>query len=403
MRTILLIDMDAYFASVEQQCNPALRGKPIGVIGSARRTVITTSSYEARAFGVKTGMNVYEARKLCPGLILVVGNNHKYTFTCQQLSQIYQAYTPLVEIYSVDEAFMDVTDTHHLFGGVLSIGQTIRTAIRERFGITATIGISHNKLLAKLASDLSKPDGLRWIHHDEVAEVLETLSPDELWGIGKRTAMRLSLMGIETCGQLGRASVSLLRSHFGIVGERLKAMGLGLDDSPVTTEQGETKSVGHSMTLPRDICDMDDIAAYLLKLSEMVGRRARKHALSGTVVTLTVRYKSFETFSKQKRLKTPASDTHIIHMTALDILNSLRLKEAVRLLGVTLSCLVQDTGQMYMFEALEKRNNLLRCVDRINDRYGESTLSWGMYMALEKDNGVISPAWRPSGVHRTEV
>lgn len=403
MRTILLIDMDAYFASVEQQCNPSLRGKPIGVIGSAKRTVITTSSYEARAYGVKTGMNVYEARKLCPNLILVVGNNHKYTYTCRQLAQIYQAYTPEVEIYSIDEAFIDVTHTHHLFGGPLEIAKTIRKVIKERFGITATAGISHNKLLAKLAADISKPDGLRWIRPEEAAGVLETLSPDELWGIGKRTAMKLKMMGIETCGQLGMASVSLLRSHFGILGERLKAMGLGIDSSPVTQENGETKSIGHSMTLPRDIFDMDDIAAYLLKLSEMVGRRARKHCLFGSVVKATVRYKSFETFSKQKRLKTFTNDTHIIYLTALEIIKGIRLKEAVRLLGVSLSSLIHDNGQMYVFEELEKRKNLLNSVDRINNRYGESTLAWGMYMALEQDSGVISPAWRPSGVHRTEV
>ncbi|RME65287.1 MAG: DNA polymerase IV, partial [Nitrospirae bacterium] len=185
-RQILLIDMDAFFASVEQQCNPALRGRPIAVIGSGKRTVVTTASYEARARGVKTGMNLYEAKRACPELVVVVGNNHKYTHTCAKLKEIYLRYTPDVEVYSVDEAFLDVTTTAHLFGGPLQIGKRIKATIKKTFGINATVGIGPNKLIAKLAADLSKPDGLRWIKKEEVSEVLEGLPVEELWGIGRR-------------------------------------------------------------------------------------------------------------------------------------------------------------------------------------------------------------------------
>ncbi len=395
--------MDSYFASVEQKSNPALRGKPIGVIGSAERTVITTASYEARAYGVKTGMSKHEAIKLCPEIILVVGNNRKYTYTCAMLAETYRKYTPIIEVYSIDESFLDITDTHHLFGGPLNIGWEIKREIKKRFGINATAGISHNKLLAKLAADISKPDGLRWITPDEVQPVLKDLAPDELWGIGKNIAKTLSTIGIKTCGQLGEASVTMLRSRFGIIGERLKAMGLGVDTSPVTTDMDRAKSVGHSMTLPRDIMNINEIEAYILKLSEMVGRRARKHRLLGSVITVTIRYKSFKTFSRQKKIKTFTNDPHIIYYAAMEIIKSLRLKDAIRLLGVSISGLVDDTGQIPIFKEHHRRALLLEAMDNINNRYGESTLSWALYTTQKTRTAVISPAWRPSGVHRTEV
>jgi DNA polymerase-4 len=316
---------------------------------------------------------------------------------------LYQRYTPLVEVYSIDEAFLDITDTAHLFGEPLEIGEAIKKAIQSRFGIHATIGVSYNKLMAKLASDISKPNGLRWIKSEEAPKLLESLPPGELCGIGKRTAERLDQMGIKTCGDLGRASASLLRNRFGVIGLRLKAMGLGIDHSPVSPEMEETKSVGHSMTLPRDVFHMDDVAAYLLRLSEMVGSRARRYRLLGSVVTVVVRYKNFETFSKQKKIKTFTNDTHVIYATAMKIIHAMKLRQAVRLLGVSLSSIIKDHGQMYVIGELEKRNKLLQTIDHINRRFGDSTVSWAMYASLDKDAGVISPAWRPSGVHRTNV
>lgn len=176
--------MDAFFASVEQQANPKLRGKPIAVIGSGSRTVITTRSYEARAYGVKTGMNVYEAKKLCPDLILVVGDNEKYAYTCSELSVIYSKYTPDVEVYSIDEAFLDITTTQHLFGGPEAIGFAIKHEVKDQFGINCTVGIAPNILMAKLASDIAKPDGLRWIKVEDAGPLLNNLPVQELWELG---------------------------------------------------------------------------------------------------------------------------------------------------------------------------------------------------------------------------
>lgn len=398
LKIILCIDMDAFFASVEQKTHPGLKGKPIAVIGSGKRTVITTASYEARKFGVKTGMNTWEAKKACPHLILVIGNNEKYTYICIELSKIYSRFTPDVEIYSIDEVFLDITTTHHLFGGPEEIGKSIKKAVRDRFGINCTVGIGPNILLAKLASDLGKPDGLKWIKPEDIGNILEELPVKELWGIGSKTAEKLSLLGIRTCGELGKTPASLLRSKFGIYGEALKTMGMGICNRPVQTNPEDAKSIGHSMTLPKDIYERKEIKAYLLLLSEMVGRRARRHGYMGRTISLVIRYPDFETFSKQTTISDFTNDTHAIYKEALKILNDIRLKDKVRLLGVSLSNLLHDPHQLSLIAEERKRKSILQAMDSVNDKYGEFKLTWGSYFIQEREAGVISPSWRPSGV-----
>lgn len=396
--------MDAFFASVEQQANPRLRGKPVAVIGSGGRTVVTTRSYEARAFGVKTGMNIYEARKLCPHLILVVGDNEKYTHTCRELSVLYNRYTPDIEIYSIDEAFLDVTTTHHLFGGPVAIGASIKKEVKDQFGINCTVGIAPNILMAKLASDIAKPDGLKWIKPEETETVLKDLPVGELWGIGSATTERLEQFGIRTCGELGKAPVSLLRNKFGIMGETLKHMGLGRCDRPLIVREGNPKSIGHSMTLPEDISDREAITSELLKLSSMVGRRARTYGFAGKKITLTVRYADFKTFTKQAALQAYSNGTHEIYHAARDILDSIRLADKVRLLGVSLSELLQDNGgQLALFHDDAKEKSILKAVDRLNDKFGDFTVTWASYLKTMEPPGVISPAWRPSGVRHIDI
>ncbi|MEE8185188.1 MAG: DNA polymerase IV, partial [Thermodesulfobacteriota bacterium] len=247
-RTIMHIDMNAFFASVEQRCNPALRGRAIAVIGSAKRTVVTTASYEARRYGVKTGMNRYEAERVCPGLIFVIGDNRKYIDTSIRILDILKEFSPMLEVYSIDEAFIDITGSIGLFGPPRLIAKTIKKRIKEGFGLTCSIGIAPNKLLAKLASNMEKPDGLVKIEEGDIPGLLEDLPVGDLWGIGRKLTIYLKEMGVETCGQLGRCPVSLLRRRFGIIGERMRFMGRGVDDSPVIPigEEEEAKSVGHS-------------------------------------------------------------------------------------------------------------------------------------------------------------
>jgi len=404
-RIIVCVDMDAFFASVEQRDSPALRGKPIAVTGRGERTVVTTSSYEARAFGVKTGMTVYEAKRLCPEIILVTGNNEKYAAICTRLEEICLRFTPDIEIYSIDEVFLDITGSHHLFGGPEQLARAVKTTVKGELGITCTVGMGPNVLIAKLASDLAKPDGLRWIDETEVPMVLEALPVKKLWGVGSHTEEKLAHLGISTCGQLGRAALPVLTKRFGINGERLKAMGCGTLERPLEITALEPKSIGHSITLPKDIWKREELTSCLLRLSERVGRRARRYGHKGRRITLTVRYADFKTFTKQATLPVFTNDTGEIYRCAVSILDGIRLRNSVRLLGVSLSSLGKEGEQMSLFGEAdrEKKAAAMKAVDTVNDKFGEDTVTFGSTIGQEKDHRVISPAWRPSGVRKSDV
>lgn len=404
-RTILHIDMNAFFASVEQQANPALLGRPIAVTGSSSRTVITTASYEARACGVKTGMTVGEARRACPDIILVVANNRKYTYTSSRIMAMLGEFTPLVEVFSIDEAFLDVTGSLRLFGGAERIASLIKARIRDAFGLTCSIGIAPNKLLAKLASEMKKPDGLTIIRPEEVARVLDTVPIKELCGIGRQTERILTLYGIRTCGDLGRFPIDILRKKFGVVGDKLHLMGRGIDESPVVPaeEAPEVKSVGHSMTLERDIEAREAILRYLLQLAEMVGRRARRHRVEGKTVTLTIRYADFSTFSRQASGLAFTNRSDLIFKEAVDILDGITLTQPVRLLGVRLSNLRHNGEQLPLFTDERKKALSTAAMDDVNNRFGEFMVTYGSLVGEASESGVISPAWRPAGVRNVDV
>lgn len=409
-RIIMHIDMNAFFASIEQQNNPDLRGKPIAVIGSAKRTVITTSSYEARAFGVRTGMNTWEARQKCPHLIFVVGDNRKYTWTSRGIVKLMLQYTPLVEVFSIDEAFLDVTGSTGLFGSAQRIAYLLKAEIRHHFGITCSIGIAPNKLLAKLASDMKKPDGLTVIGPEDVSAVLEKIPAGDLCGIGRKTVRQLALYGISTCGDLGRFPVGILRKRFGVIGEQLSRMGRGIDDSPVIPAEDaeDVKSVGHSMTLERDIEDRGEILRFLLQLSEMVGRRARRYRVWGKTVTLSIRYADFDTWTgRQETLGDFINLSGDIYRAAVTILDTLTLLQPVRLLGVRLSNLRHASSQLPLFPEERKKAMLADAMDEVNDRYGDFSVTFASLLDSEKAQGkgshVISPAWRPQGIRFVDV
>ena len=403
-KNILCVDMDAFFASVEQQVNPDLKGKPIAVTGAGIRTIITTSSYEAREFGVKTGMTPHEAKKLCPNIIFVIGDNRRYAEICARLEKICERFTPDIETYSIDEIFLDLTGSHHLFGGPEELARTIKKIVKEELGINCTVGIGPNILIAKLASDLAKPDGLKWIDKGMVPSVLQSLPVKKLWGIGPHTEEKLRAMGISTCGELGAAPLSLLTKKFGILGGQLKGMGNGILDRSLESATRDPKSIGHSRTFEKDIWRREEIAPQLLRLSEMVGRRARRYGYKGRKVTLTVRYADFKTFTKQTTLDTYTNDTGEIYRTALSILDGIRLLKSIRLLGVSLSSFGND-GQLALFEKSDRkeRDALLRAMDTVNNKFGEYKITWASTVNQEKSHGVISPAWRPSGVRKSDV
>lgn len=406
MKTIMHIDMNAFFAAVEQQSNPVLRGRPIAVTGNEQRSIVLTASYPARTCGVKTGMTRGEALARCPQLTLVPANNRLYTHVSTQIMLLLQDYTPILEVFSIDEAFLDLSGSLRLFGGAERIAYLIKSRIKARFGLTCSIGIAPNKLLAKLASEQHKPDGLTVFRPEEVPALLEKMPIQELCGIGRRLGRQLQGLGIFTCGQLGRYPLVALRKKYGVVGDRLHAMARGLDPSPVIGEEASVpiKSVGHSRTLREDINDRQAICAFLLQLAEMVGRRARRHQVSGRVITLTLRYADFSTLNRQQVQADYLEGSEEIYRASVRILDSLTLEQPVRLLGIRLSSLRFKTGQLPLFAEARRQYLLTEARDRINDRFGEFTvMSASLLEQPGKGSQVISPAWRPQGVRNVVV
>jgi len=381
-RLILHIDMDAFFISVEERDNPSLRGRSAAVCGSLSRSVVTSANYEARPYGIRAGMSVQEAKRRCPQLILVEGNHSKYTETAARIFSILKEYTPLVEVASIDEAYLDITQSVLLFQSPLLIGQSIKDKILENEELTCSIGVAPNKLLAKLGSRLKKPDGLVVIRKEEVEETLKELPVSKLHGIGPKLGDALNSLGIFTCGQLGKFQVSVLTKRFGVIGEKLHEMGLGLDDNPVVPfdEEEDAKSISHSVTLEEDTSDPNILRKVLLQLSERVSRRMRKEGFYGRRIAITVRYSDFFTFSKQKTYSKWINSGNEIFQQALDIFKSIPHPKPIRLLGVGVSVLKKEWCQLDLFERKDKKENLLKAMDRVNERFGDWTLTWaGLY------------------------
>ena len=381
-RLILHIDMDAFFISVEQRDDPSLRGKPAAVCGSLSRSVVTSATYEARPYGIRAGMSTQEAKRRCPRLILVKGDHSKYTATSARIFSILKGYTPLVEVASIDEAYLDITQSLLLFQSPLQIAQSIKDQIRESEHLTCSIGVAPNKLLAKLGSGLRKPDGLTIIEKNDIGKTLEDLPVSSLFGIGPKLAEMLNSIGIFTCGQLGRFPVPVLSKRFGVIGERLHEMGLGLDDSPVVPfDEGEdAKSISHSVTLEEDTSNPNILRKVLLQLSERVSRRMRREGFYGKRIALTVRYSDFFTFSKQRTLSKWINSGNEIFQYAFETFKSISHPKPIRLLGVGMSLLKKEWCQLDLFEKRGKKDNLLKAMDQVNERFGDWTLTWaGLY------------------------
>jgi DNA polymerase-4 len=401
-RIILHVDMDAFFASVEQARRAELRGRPIIVTGAGERTVIMTASYEARAFGIRTGMTVPEAFRHCPFLIRVPADNQVYAKACGEIVSILRKYTPEIQVYSIDEAFLDLTASLSLFGGAEAIAREIKRRILKQLGLTCSIGIAPNKRLAKLASGLVKPNGLTILPPRIIPHLLEETPIEELCGIGGKLKMKLNRIGIRTCGELGRAPISILRSMFGVWGEHLSAMGRGEDPGEVIPEEvaPDPKSIGHTMTLERDIDDRTSIEIFLLQLSEKVGRRLRRGGWAGRVATLTLRDRDFTTHSHQRRLVSPVWESLRVFREIKEIFLDVSLRQPVRLVGVGVGDLVKREDQPSLFPEIDRRERLYKSIDSVNDRHGEYSLTWGTLLERHDHRGVISPAWRPDGIRR---
>jgi len=394
-RIILHIDMNAFFASVEQQADPTLKGKPVIVgTGLELRGVVSTSSYEARHYGVKSGMPLREALKLCPHAILIPVDPPKYESVSKRVMDIFFRYTPLVEVFSVDEAFLDVTGSLRLFGSVENIVDKIKRDIKKELGVTCSSGLGPNKLLAKLASGMDKPDGFARIMEEDVPLLSKKLPTSELCGIGPGLTKSLKALNIITMKDLAECDETILVERFGIMGRKLHLMGLGEDPSPVLPyfHYEDAKSMGHSTTFKEDICDIMLIKSRLLWLSEKVGRRLRKVRMRGKKVTIVVRYSDFTTVSKGRSILQFINDGYQIYRCGLEIMKSLLIpKRDVRLIGVSVSRLVKGIYEPDLFEDFEKQERLLNAIDRINDRFGEFTIKRAFLLGKNVRRRLFNP------------
>lgn len=295
---ILCMDMDAFFASVEQAANPNLRGKPIAVIGARERTVVVTCSYEARALGVRTGMSKYEALKVCPSVQLVCTTNRIYTHVSTEIIKYLKTITPNVEVYSIDEAFLEIDEKEQ---NPISVAHMIKSHVKRTFNVTCSIGVGTNKLVAKMASGVNKPDGFYMVSADEAMEFMDSFELGKIWGgIGRKLSSKFRNMGIFSTADIRQLGEERLCEMFGINGSRIFRMAHGLYSDGVEHNDGPVKSIGHSMTMPHNLKTREEAAGYLLQLSEMVSARARKNGYSGKTLHVVIRDAEMQNVGKRR-------------------------------------------------------------------------------------------------------
>ena len=345
--------MDAFFASVEQLDNPDLRGKPVAVGGSGERSVVAAASYEARKFGVRSAMPSVIAKRLCPSLIFVRHNFARYTEVSASIHEIFREYTDLIEPLSIDEAFLDVTKDKKNIGSATVIAKKIRNEIKSRTGLTASAGVSVNKFLAKIASDINKPDGLFIIKPEDAEKFIESLAVEKFYGIGKVTAQKMHKLGIHTGADLKRWDLVSLVRNFGKSGVFFYDIVRGIDDRPVEPDQ-ERKSVGTELTYGKDLISRFEIIAELYKLEKELMERLEHAETTGRTITLKVKFSDFRQITRSKTLQNYIRDFVTLHKEISEIRKSLKLEGTrIRLLGLSVSNLETDDceeRQLYLFE-----------------------------------------------------
>lgn len=382
MRGILHIDMDAFYASVEVLDNPALAGKPVIVGGTPEgRGVVAAASYEARRFGVHSALSAWQAVRLCPHGVFIRPRFNRYSEISRQFFKIFHEFTPLVEAISIDEAFLDVTGCERLFGSSESIGRTIKKRIRDEIGLTASVGVAPNKFLAKLASDLKKPDGFVIITAENAAATLAPLDVGKIWGVGKVTRQRLELLGIKTIGDLQNSPPGVLEHHLGSYAHTLRELAFGLDNRPVLSG-GESKSIGAETTFARDISEAAELRKQLLALVDEVAKRLRDDGMRARTVNLKARYEDFTTVTRALTLPAPTALTKEIRAAAIELLEKKlgRAGRPLRLIGVSVSNLERpEEGQADLFEDEHrvKSEKLDHLLDSMQDRFGEDKIRRG--------------------------
>ncbi len=379
--TILHVDMDAFYASVEQRDRAELRGRPVIVGGLGSRGVVSAASYEARAFGVHSAMPTATARRLCPQGVFLPVRMKQYALIARQIREILFSFTPLVEPLSLDEAFLDVRGCEGLFGPAPEIARQVKTRIRAETGLIASVGVAPNKFLAKLASDHGKPDGLVLLPADRVEEFLAPLPVGRLWGVGARGEKRLHALGIRTVGQLAALPENVLTSHFGDGGRQLGKLARGQDDRTVVPDR-EAKSISTETTFAQDIDDRHVLRTWLLDLVDHLAGRLRQAGLRTRTVELKVRSADFRTRTRSQSLPEATDVTEVLWQAAQELFARSLSRDIlpVRLLGVGASRLTRETAvQRDLFDggARERLGALDRAVDAIRGQFGAGAIRRG--------------------------
>jgi len=339
IRKIIHVDMDAFYASIEQRDNPEYRGKPIAVGGSpqGRGGVVATASYEARKFGIRSAMASKRAQQLCPHVIFVRPRFDAYKEASEKIREIFYRYTDLIEPLSLDEAYLDVTEDKLNIGSALEIAKQIKKAIQDELNLTASAGVSINKFVAKIASDLNKPDGLAFIGPSSIEDFMEKLPVEKFFGVGRVTAERMKQMNLHTGADLKKLTEGELIMYFGKVGRFYYRIVRGIDDRPVNPNR-ETKSMGAEDTFPYDLTTQQEMNAELDRIAEIVYNRLQKYHLKGKTITVKIKYSDFKVITRSLSLPEPTSDLQIIVSTAKQLLAATELQDVkVRLLGISLS------------------------------------------------------------------
>ncbi|MDQ0195893.1 DNA polymerase IV [Paenibacillus wynnii] len=381
-RVILHVDMNAFYCSVHEAEDPdQYRGKPTAVAGSVelRKGIIVTCSYVARRLGISTGMQVQKALRICPSLMVIKPDFHLYRKYSNAFMQIAYSYTPMLEAVSIDECYLDITGSKQ-FGTPLEIAENIQHRIMEELSLPCSIGIAPNKLLAKIASDLKKPNGISVLRLRDVAKVLWDKPCNEMFGIGDKTAEKLRKLGIYSIGQLAAAEEGMLIQNFGVLGSWLKRAGNGVDHSLVNPEREQSKSIGHTTTLPRDVLGIIEARPILLNLCDQVARRLRRQSLMASGVQLTIRTPDMKTITRSCQLDTLSESAEDIYKAVCNLyLKHWKAEKPVRLLGVTLQGLKAKEESaiqldLFDYERQPKKESLNKAMDMLRNKFGENAV-----------------------------
>ena len=381
-KAIIHLDMDAFFPSVEVLDNPELKGKPVIVGGSRERGVVSSASYEARKFGVHSAQPIATAMRLCSNGIFLPGRMSRYKEVSEQVFEIFNLFTPLVEPLSIDEAFLDITDSKLLFGQPKDIAKKIKKMVLEETGLTISAGIASLKFVAKIASDIDKPDGLTVVPPDGIMDFLDPLPIKKMWGAGKKTLESLARLNIHTFKDLRQTPVGVLEKKFGKHGISMHQLSMGIDDRDVVPEH-DVKSIGHELTFHKDIMNLDSAKKELLSLATRVASRMRREGVFGRTITLKVKYSDFTRITRSATLSKSTDDGSEIYSTVLHLLKKTSVdKRPVRLLGISLSHLSDHNsdGQLSLFdhqETAEKKKKLNTTLDSLHERFGEKSIRPG--------------------------